>query len=287
MNVFPLQNANASVISVTGTAAYILPLINTAGAVTHTFPPGLDALDITPENGDIRIVIDPSTAAVSPTASKGFLIKQGATLMLRHSSLSYIKAIATSGTVSCSLQVGESEPGETTVISGGGGAITSIVPGTGATNLGKTEDSAHASGDTGAMVLFVRQNTATALAANGAYIPGIVDTNGNLWVTLGTKISGEDQANDVMKVEQQFTNTHISTATTTTIKSGAGFLKSITITEAVASTIIVYDNTAGSGTIIASFVASAAVQTYELNALFSTGLTIVTAGASKLSVASR
>lgn len=287
MNVFPLQNANASVISVTGTAAYILPLINTAGAVTHTFPPGLDALDITPENGDIRIVIDPSTAAVSPTASKGFLIKQGATLMLRHSSLSYIKAIATSGTVSCSLQVGESEPNETTVISGGGGAITSIVPGTGATNLGKTEDSAHASGDTGAMVLFVRQNTATALAANGAYIPGIVDTNGNLWVTLGTKISGEDQTNDVMKVEQQFTNTYISTATTTTIKSGAGFLKSITITEAVASTIIVYDNTAGSGTIIASFVASAAVQTYELNALFSTGLTIVTAGASKLSVASR
>ena len=97
----------------------------------------------------------------------------------------------------------------------------------------------------------------------------------------------EDNVVQVAKVEQRFSYSYISTATTTTIKSGAGFLHTITITEAVASTIIVYNNTAGSGTIIASFVASAGVGTYHLNVSFDTGLTIVTAGASKLTVSYR
>lgn len=97
----------------------------------------------------------------------------------------------------------------------------------------------------------------------------------------------EDNVVGVAKVEQRFSYSYISSATTTTIKSGAGFLHTITITEAVASTIIVYDNTAGSGTIIASFVASAGVGTYHLNVAFGTGLTIVTAGASKLTTSYR
>lgn len=97
----------------------------------------------------------------------------------------------------------------------------------------------------------------------------------------------EDNTVGVLKVEQRFSPSYISTATTTTIKSGAGFLHTITITEAVASTIIVYDNTAGSGTILASFVASAAVGTYHFNVSFGTGLTIVTAGASKLTTSYR
>lgn len=99
--------------------------------------------------------------------------------------------------------------------------------------------------------------------------------------------SYEDNTNQVAKVEQRFSSSYISTATTTTIKSGAGFVHTITITEAVASTIIVYDNTAGSGSIIASFVASAGVGTYHLNVAFGTGLTIVTAGASKLTTSYR
>lgn len=97
----------------------------------------------------------------------------------------------------------------------------------------------------------------------------------------------EDNTVGVAKVEQRFSPSYISSATTTTIKSGAGFLHTITITEAVASTIIVYDNTAGSGTIIASFVASAGVGTYHFNVSFGTGLTIVTAGASKLTTSYR
>lgn len=114
-----------------------------------------------------------------------------------------------------------------------------------------------------------------------------LDVNQNGMVTLATSVAGEDIANDVLKVEQRFSPTYISTATTTTVKSGVGFLHSITITESVASTIVVYDNTAASGTIIASFVASAGTGTYTFDVSFTVGLTIITAGASKLTVSSR
>jgi hypothetical protein len=77
------------------------------------------------------------------------------------------------------------------------GAITgSVVPGTGATNLGKAEDAVHASGDTGVMVLGVRQDSASALAANGDYIPFSMDSNGALRVvgSAGTTQYTEDVA---------------------------------------------------------------------------------------------
>ena len=46
--------------------------------------------------------------------------------------------------------------------------VTSVVPGTGATNLGKAEDAAHTTGDVGVMGLTVRQDTAAALGGTGA-----------------------------------------------------------------------------------------------------------------------
>ena len=80
---------------------------------------------------------------------------------------------------------------------------------------------------------------------------------------------------------------YISTATTTTVKSGAGVLKSITIGETAAGAITIYDNTAASGTVIGVLKASHAEQTLDFSVAFSTGLTIVTAGASKLTVSYR
>lgn len=77
---------------------------------------------------------------------------------------------------------------------------------------------------------------------------------------------------------------YISTATTTNVKDFAGYLHSITIGETAAGAITIYDNTAGSGTIIAVLKASIAEQTLTFNAPFRTGLTIVTAAASKLQV---
>lgn len=60
--------------------------------------------------------------------------------------------------------------------------VLSVIPGVGATNLGKAEDAAHSSGDVGVMGLAVRNDAGTALAADGDYIPLIVNSAGHLWV---------------------------------------------------------------------------------------------------------
>lgn len=78
--------------------------------------------------------------------------------------------------------------------------------------------------------------------------------------------------------------TYISTATTTTVKSGRGTLARIVLTETAAGAITIYDNTAASGTVLGVLKASIAEGTYVFGCRFQTGLTIVTAGASKLTV---
>ena len=63
--------------------------------------------------------------------------------------------------------------------------VTRIVPGTGATNLGKAEDAAHASGDVGVMALAVRRDSASAGGADGDYVALSTDSTGALRVTSG------------------------------------------------------------------------------------------------------
>jgi hypothetical protein len=115
----------------------------------------------------------------------------------------------------------------------------------------------------------------------------IIDANLNQLVSLGTNIAGEDITNDVLKVEGRFSNTYISTATTTTVKSGTGVLHTIVLGETAAGTITVYDNTAASGTVIAVLKASIGENTFVFDTSFAVGLTIVTAAASKLTVTYR
>jgi len=62
---------------------------------------------------------------------------------------------------------------------------TSVTPGSAATNLGKAEDAAHASGDVGVMALAVQQTADAALAGlTGDYAPLQVDDNGFLKVNI-------------------------------------------------------------------------------------------------------
>jgi hypothetical protein len=59
--------------------------------------------------------------------------------------------------------------------------VVSLIPGVGATNLGKAEDAAHTSGDTGVMALAVRNDAGTTLVgADGDYAPLSVNANGHL-----------------------------------------------------------------------------------------------------------
>lgn len=77
---------------------------------------------------------------------------------------------------------------------------------------------------------------------------------------------------------------NISSATTTVVKSSTGILKRIVINTSVAGAITVYDNTSAAGTKIATIAASAGVGSYDYGVRFNTGLTVVTAGASDLTV---
>lgn len=63
--------------------------------------------------------------------------------------------------------------------------VLSVVPGTGATSLGKEEDAAHSSADTGVMALAVRRDADTTLVdTTGDYAPLQVDANGYLKVEI-------------------------------------------------------------------------------------------------------
>lgn len=83
--------------------------------------------------------------------------------------------------------------------------------------------------------------------------------------------------------------TNISSATTTAIATGRGTLKRIVCNKAVTNGVItVYDNTAGSGTKIATITHPATLlqNQYDLeyNLQFTTGLTIVTGSTDDITV---
>lgn len=81
-------------------------------------------------------------------------------------------------------------------------------------------------------------------------------------------------------VQSSFTYAHIATSTTTTVKSGAGVLHGVSINSlgTVASSVTVYDNTAGSGTVIAVLDSLASARNTLFDVSFATGLTLVTTG---------
>jgi hypothetical protein len=76
--------------------------------------------------------------------------------------------------------------------------VTSILPGVGATNLGKAEDAAHSSGDVGVMSLAVRQSSQADFGADGDYVPFSVDDDGGLRVSIvaGAGSGGTAAADD-------------------------------------------------------------------------------------------
>ena len=88
----------------------------------------------------------------------------------------------------------------------------------------------------------------------------------------------------VQKVEQNFSYAYISSATTTQVKSGSGFLHAIVVGETAAGSIKVIDNTTGTTTNLGELKSSVVEGTYVFNCNFSTGLRIVTAAASKITV---
>ena len=90
----------------------------------------------------------------------------------------------TSATIDAALPAGTNAIGKLAANSGvdiGDVDVTSIIPGSGATNLGKAEDAAHASGDIGVMALAKRSDAPAATSGtDGDYEPLQVSA-GMLW----------------------------------------------------------------------------------------------------------
>jgi len=93
--------------------------------------------------------------------------------------------------------------------------------GTSASSLGKAEDAAHTSGDTGVAILVRRCDTASVGSdTDGDYSVPCVDANGGLWVSLATTISGEDQVNDLLETSGAVVrSTTVATGVTTNTTS--------------------------------------------------------------------
>lgn len=79
--------------------------------------------------------------------------------------------------------------------------VTSVIPGTGATNLGKAEDAAHTSGDIGVMSLGVRNDALAALTGtNLDYSPIGVTASGEVYSYVTNVLPGS-AANALGKIE--------------------------------------------------------------------------------------
>jgi hypothetical protein len=171
----------------------------------------------------------------------------------------------------------------------------------GMTVSGTKSNNAVVPGSTNLGVLPAIANSASPTWTEGNQVLLSTDLLGNLRVNLGSGVF--DSGNSAIRTEiinnpiisgtvsvSNFPATqnvtavglsynHISTATTTTVKSGAGTLHNIVInTKGIAGIATVYDNTTATAPVIA--VIDVTIQPIDLNydIKFNTGLTIVTTG---------
>lgn len=133
MYIQKAPNAAGSKISVTTTAANIFDLINTAAGTSLPnagYTHRTNSIVIQPENGNVRVLFDGNT----PTTTNGYLVSSGTNAIFANIPLKSMQLVSTSGTVTCSLIVGITSEGESTVISGtgsgggGGGGETASAP---------------------------------------------------------------------------------------------------------------------------------------------------------------
>lgn len=82
--------------------------------------------------------------------------------------------------------------------------------------------------------------------------------------------------------------TNITAATTTVVDATPGVLHMVTINTTAASAITIYDSLTASGTKIATIAASPVIgSTFAYDVAYTIGLTVVTAGASDITVSWR
>jgi hypothetical protein len=124
------------------------------------------------------------------------------------------------------------------------------------------------------------QYLASGVTLTDGQFAGLLSTiSGALRVSLADEVAGEDRSNTRSRTYLPNNYTRVNTNSTTVIKSGAGTLHGITFCTkgATANVWTLYDNTAGSGTVIGVIDTTTAVAQLPFNIQFGTGLTIVSA----------
>lgn len=162
------------------------------------------------------------------------------------------------------------------------------------TNIGTAKEVTTVGSVTGAgTVAGVGTITNLGSVTNMGTVKGIDTFAGTAKTDMNTLISGEDQTNDVLKTEQQFSYYHhIGTAgsTTGTIKAAAGFLHSVVYnTHTAGGTYAIYDSAGTSATVIGIAAPGAALAplTSIYDVKFTTGLTILSGSLCDLTVSYR
>lgn len=98
---------------------------------------------------------------------------------------------------------------------------------------------------------------------------------------------GADPVADVQRVERQLLSAAINTAATTTVKNGPGYVGTIRVLGGTLGAVTVYDNTAGSGTVLVPTVTPIQGGVLLEDVVFNVGLTIVTAAATVIVISYR
>jgi hypothetical protein len=99
-------------------------------------------------------------------------------------------------------------------------------------------------------------------------------------MSASTPVVLSSNHSDISVKNKSSSFSNITTTGTTTIKSGAGILRRVVVNTrgGITNTLTIYDNTSGSGTVIAAIdTVNGVLGHFEYNVAFSTGLTVVNA----------
>lgn len=127
-------------------------------------------------------------------------------------------------------------------------------------------------------------NASPSTRTEGQKGPVQTDDKGGIWVYLGKKIFGENEAGRMM-VSMPGTRTRITTATTASPSAAKCVLKRIVVKAALTGTVTFYDNpSAASGDILDVLPIGFPVGSHELNYSASLGVTSVTTAADNITI---
>ena len=163
--------------------------IGNIGTIATSITPGTAAAnlgkaeDAVHGSGDVGVM---ALAVQRNTAASGAADGDYATLNVNSTGRLYVDA-----SVTVALPAGTNNIGDVDVLT--------VITGTGATNLGKAEDAAHASGDTGVAIWSVRRDAAaTGTSNDGDYASLNTDSTGHLWTRIGLALpAGTNNIGDV------------------------------------------------------------------------------------------